>query len=88
MIYHKTCALEGCEVEFDTNMERKKYCCDDHYKIGNRKRAKANHKKRKQHKCPCCGEFKSNQHHRFCKACADNIVQRNLNGLVGNEIYF
>ncbi len=72
MIFHKTCALAGCDIEFDTEMERKLYCCNAHYRQAANSREKEKQRKTRKNgkfKCPDCGLMKSNKHQVFCRAC-------------------
>lgn len=44
-MYTRTCALEGCEVEFQTDNRRKKHCCPAHSNLHRVRRWKAKHRK-------------------------------------------
>jgi hypothetical protein len=78
MIYHKVCALIYCGKRFDTAMERKLYCCNNHYIIGNRMRAAARIKNNRingKHKCPMCKLMKSTEKNRYCLSCRQKITK-------------
>lgn len=44
-MYTRTCALDGCEVEFQTDNRAKKHCCPAHSSLNRVRRWKAKHKK-------------------------------------------
>lgn len=78
MIYHRKCALLGCDNEFDTFKPNKTFCCNDHYRRNNSIRSAANEKQNKierpgRYHCVTCGKKVMKYHHLRCAKCWDKI---------------
>jgi len=84
-IYHKTCGLPGCEVEFDTTMERKKYHSQECTEAANKLRALARHKMRinQKYNCMMCGRPRCSGPHEHCWKCKDLIGRSNVDYTLG-----
>jgi len=75
---HKQCALEGCQVEFDTSNLKKLYCCKKHkeksrYFVGGEYQKKGSNLITAT--CPRCRkphEVNGNTHNKytFCRFCS------------------
>jgi hypothetical protein len=45
-MFSRTCALDGCTVEFQTDNSRKTYCSRKHTNVAQAKKWRANHRKK------------------------------------------
>lgn len=45
-MFNRTCALDGCTVEFQTDNRRKTHCCQAHSNLAQQRRWRAKHRKK------------------------------------------
>lgn len=46
MLFHRTCPLTECGLEFDTDNPRKRFCSEEHSKVGRVREWRARHRKK------------------------------------------